>query len=61
MFALPNNKLFSYIIKGILSNLAARQTGNEEYPPIPKTKLGLELINKIKILLELTLFEKKSK
>ena len=33
------------MINGILSILAAIQTGKEEYPPIPKTKFGL-LANK---------------
>ena len=35
------------MINGILSNLAAMQTGKDEYPPIPKTKFGL-LFNKKK-------------
>ena len=32
-------------MSGTLSTFAAKQTGKEEYPPIPKTKFGL-LFNK---------------
>ena len=34
------------MINGILSILAAIQTGKDEYPPIPKTKLGLSFNKK---------------
>ena len=40
------------MINGILRIEAAIHTGNEEYPPIPKTKFGLLIV---KIIIDLNI------
>ena len=40
LFARPITKLFSYMMIGIFKRYPDKQTGNEEYPPIPIINFG---------------------